>query len=85
MEQKQKDVQKEQLEVLKDVRAKLTEIASPPIWRSFLNGLILGFGTVIGATVLIAILIAVLQNFISIPVVGNWISQIIEVVQANLK
>jgi hypothetical protein len=42
------------------------------IWSSFVRGLFAGFGGVIGATVGIAILVAMLQLFGGAPVVGQY-------------
>lgn len=71
----------EVLKTLKSIDKKLDNLNHPPLWRYFLQGLLTGLGTIIGATVLLAISIAILRNFITVPVVGEWISDIIEVVQ----
>ncbi len=42
------------------------------IWSSFMRGLFAGFGGVIGATVGIAVLVAMLQLFGGAPVIGQY-------------
>jgi hypothetical protein len=70
-----------EIDVLKRIDNKLETLNNPPLWRSFLQGLLTGFGTVVGATILIALMISLLQNFITIPVIGDFVREIIEVVE----
>lgn len=42
------------------------------IWASFIRGLFTGLGGVIGATVIVAILIWILNLFGGFPLVGEW-------------
>ncbi len=51
---------------------------------NFLSGLAKGFGTVIGFTILAAVVLYILQNMISLPIIGDFIADIIEIVQSNL-
>ena len=48
--------------------------------RSFFNGILSGLGSVIGATIVVAVLAFMLSNVQLIPVIGEWISQITEYV-----
>ncbi|OGE33638.1 hypothetical protein A3C59_00145 [Candidatus Daviesbacteria bacterium RIFCSPHIGHO2_02_FULL_36_13] len=51
--------------------------------RNFLGGLAWGLGSVIGATVIVAILVGLLSAIDFIPFVGNFIEDIVEVVNKN--
>ena len=51
------------------------------IWSSFVRGLFAGLGTVIGATVGVAILVAVLQLFGGAPLIGHWAQDISHTIQ----
>ncbi|HEY6736519.1 MAG TPA: DUF5665 domain-containing protein [Candidatus Saccharimonadia bacterium] len=46
------------------------------IWSSFIRGLFAGLGGVVGATVGVAVLVALLQLFGGAPVVGHLFQQI---------
>lgn len=50
---------------------------------NFLGGLSWGFGTVVGATVVVALLFGILRTVNLIPVVGGFISGVVDVVQQN--
>jgi mannitol-specific phosphotransferase system IIBC component len=70
--------------LLKDIDQKLEKIVhntSTNLVNAFLIGVVGGFGAFIGATLMIALLIAVLQHFITVPVIGQYIKEIIQVVQ----
>ncbi len=51
---------------------------------NFLMGMAKGFGTVIGFTILAALVLYVLQSMISIPIIGDYIADIVKIVQQNL-
>lgn len=47
-------------------------------WVNFFRGIFFGFGTVLGGTVLVAILVWILSQFVDwFPVIGDYIQQII--------
>ena len=48
---------------------------------NFFRGMFFGFGTILGGTLLVALLIWFLSQFIGIPVVGDAVRQIIETIQ----
>ncbi|THH35196.1 hypothetical protein E4Z66_15340 [Aliishimia ponticola] len=52
------------------------------IWRligySFLRGLAIGLGTVMGATVLVSLLAWWASQFSFVPVLGDWLNQIVQ-------
>ncbi len=50
---------------------------------NFLGGLSWGFGTVVGATVVVALLLWILQVINIVPFVGDFISGIVEVVNKS--
>ena len=61
----------------------LREIKSPNIKASLINGIFNGVGFVIGSTVVIALVALVLRPFITVPVIGDMINDIIEVVESR--
>lgn len=75
----------EELKVLQNIEKKIDKIAKRPLWRFFLQGILTGLGTVLGATIVLAIAIAFLRNFITVPLIGQWVSDIINVVDVRNK
>ena len=71
------------LRTLKSIERKIEEIRNPPLWRSLVKGMLTGLGTVLGATLLLAILIALLRPFIDAPVIGQWINDVLQVVDRS--
>ena len=55
------------------------------LFRNFLSGIIKGIGTGIGFTILTAIIIIILQRIVTlnIPVIGKYISDIVEIVKSK--
>ena len=51
------------------------------VFNNFLGGLAWGFGTVLGATVVVAAVILILSKLIGIPVVGKFFGDIIQQIQ----
>lgn len=49
---------------------------------SFARGLMVGLGTVIGATVLLSLLVWSLSQIEFIPIIGDWARQIADIVTA---
>lgn len=47
----------------------------------FLKGIAFGFGTVVGATLVVSILAYFLSFFELIPVIGDWVGRIVDQVQ----
>lgn len=54
------------------------------IWFSLLKGIAVGLGSVLGATVVLSALVFVLSQIEFIPVIGEWVTSILEVVQQEL-
>ncbi len=52
-------------------------------FMNFTRGLFFGFGTILGGTVLVAILLWVLGQLAFFPYVGEYIQKIIETMQAT--
>ncbi len=51
---------------------------------NFVRGIFFGFGTVLGGTVLVAIIIWVLGQFVDwFPIIGDFIKQIIDAMQRS--
>lgn len=55
------------------------------LWRNFLSGISKGVGIGIGFSIITAIIIIILQRIITlnIPVISQYIADIIEIVQLN--
>ncbi|MGO4914388.1 DUF5665 domain-containing protein [Pseudogemmobacter sp. W21_MBD1_M6] len=51
--------------------------------HTFLRGLAMGLGTVVGATILVSILAFVLAQINFIPIIGDWAAQIAEQIQVR--
>ncbi len=51
------------------------------MWLSFLHGLMVGFGWVIGASVLVALLIYILAQIQFVPYIGDFVTDIIDEVR----
>lgn len=50
-------------------------------WMNFTRGIFLGFGTILGGTVLVALLVWILGQFVGFPYIGEYIRRIIEAMQ----
>lgn len=79
------------LEALKNELATLNRhrfitIQNSP-WRmigfQFLRGLAFGLGSVVGATLLVSALVYALSTIDFIPIIGDWASQIINLIQVD--
>ena len=55
------------------------------VTRNFLGGLAWGLGSVIGATVVVAILVGLLSAVDFIPFVGNFVEDIVELVNQKTR
>ncbi|MCI2399852.1 DUF5665 domain-containing protein [Aliiroseovarius subalbicans] len=57
------------------------------LWRlglyQFYRGLAFGLGSVVGATLLVALLINMLSSIDFIPVIGDWAQRVIDQLNAN--
>ncbi|MEO1563893.1 MAG: DUF5665 domain-containing protein [Pseudomonadota bacterium] len=51
------------------------------LWISFLKGVALGLGTVVGATVVLWIIVSILSQMDFIPVIGEWAARLIEILE----
>lgn len=52
------------------------------LWFSFLRGIVYGLGIFIGGTIVVAIVVSVLTQFNSVPVIGPFVEKIVEIVQS---
>lgn len=50
-------------------------------WMNFTRGIFFGFGTILGGTVVIALLVWLLGQFAGFPFVGEYIRHIVDVIQ----
>lgn len=72
----------EEVSILKEISSKLDGIKKhPPLWRYLVQGMLIGLGSVLGATVIIALIIALLKTFVSVPIIGEIITQIINLLE----
>ncbi|MFH0887450.1 MAG: DUF5665 domain-containing protein [bacterium] len=59
------------------------------IWVNFVGGIARGFGMAVGFTVLVGlsiyIIAQVLPHIANVPVIGAWVTDIVMIVQDNLK
>ncbi|MDD2648593.1 MAG: DUF5665 domain-containing protein [Eubacteriales bacterium] len=57
------------------------------LWRSFLSGIARGAGSAVGFTILGAIIVIVIQRLAlaNLPVIGDFLADIVEIVQHKLK
>ncbi|MFH1284942.1 MAG: DUF5665 domain-containing protein [Candidatus Peregrinibacteria bacterium] len=53
------------------------------MWFSFLKGLMIGLGTVLGASVLVAFLVYILAKISFVPVVGDFIDKILTHIETS--
>ncbi len=51
------------------------------IWFQFLRGLAFGFGTAVGASLMVSAVVVALSQVEFIPVIGQWATQIIEEIE----
>lgn len=51
------------------------------LWHSLARGLMMGLGTVVGATLLLSTLVWTLSQIEFIPIVGEWAREISDIVQ----
>ena len=73
-----------EMEKLKDFE--LIQVLKHPgrmMGMALLKGLMVGFGSVIGATVLVALFIYILGQISFVPVVGDFIEKVIQEVQVS--
>lgn len=68
----------EQIQTLRDLEP--LQILKRPwrlLWFSFIKGLMIGFGSVLGATVLITLLVYLLAKLSDVPVLGSFLDKIL--------
>lgn len=51
------------------------------LWFHLLKGIALGLGSVFGATVVLSFFVYVLSQMEFIPIIGEWVTAILEIVQ----
>lgn len=59
---------------VRDLRKELNAwaVRRPRIWNALLRGMVQGFGTVMGATVVVSIFAYLLSTLDFIPILGDW-------------
>lgn len=53
------------------------------VYKNFIGGIAWGVGSVIGATMIVGLFLGAIQFFDFIPIVGDFISQIVEYVESR--
>ena len=53
------------------------------IWFQMVRGLAFGLGSVIGATLLVAIVVSFLSRIDFIPVIGDWARQVLDILETG--
>ena len=53
------------------------------LWFNFLRGLAFGLGSVVGATALVSVVVYMLSSIDFIPVIGEWATEIIRVIEVG--
>ncbi len=55
------------------------------LFRQALKGLALGFGTVVGASVLVSVAVYFLTRIDFIPIIGEWANEVADVIEAEVQ
>lgn len=71
-----------EIQLLKEINKNIIHSKLTPI-ESFRNGILSGLGAVLGATVVLAILLGVLSQLVSVPLIGEYVKQIVDVVESK--
>lgn len=71
----------EAVETLKSIDLRLKRLNNLNLHYEFIKGLIYGLGFIFGTTLLLAVTILILRQFITVPVIGNFVNEIINVVE----
>ncbi|MBI2022609.1 hypothetical protein HYS97_02050 [Candidatus Daviesbacteria bacterium] len=53
------------------------------IWKNLLGGIAWGVGSVIGATLVVALVLSILRTIGFVPVIGDFVSQIVDYVESR--
>ena len=57
------------------------------IWYNVVRGMAFGFGSLVGATVIVSIVVWILSQMVSqfdfIPLLGEWVTKILEIVESS--
>lgn len=54
------------------------------LFYNLLRGIAIGFGTVVGATILVSVFVYLLSGIEFIPLIGDWVGDIVQQVQEEL-
>ena len=80
------DDQKRLADALEELKAhnfmRIHESAWKFLYYNLLRGLAIGLGSVVGATLLVTILIQILAQIEFIPILGEWVSQLINEIES---
>lgn len=66
--------------------AEYIEIMNNPkklIFYNFIGGLARGLGTAIGLTLLVALLIFILRKIVDLPLIGEYIADLLDIIEKN--
>lgn len=54
------------------------------MWTNFIAGVARGFGMLIGASVIVLLFFYALKGLVNLPVIGNFIAEVVKIVQSKL-
>jgi hypothetical protein len=50
-------------------------------WMNFVRGIFFGLGTFLSGTIVIALIVWLLSQFVTIPLIGDFVKQILDAIQ----
>ncbi len=79
------ELQADLLREIRHMNAVLRRLTSTPkrLWMAFMNGIVRGLGAAIGATVVFALLAALIARLDTVPIIGGYITEMVEFVIAT--
>ena len=81
MEQRENNGETKISERLEAAVLKFEQAVNPPLMRRFINGVVTGFGTVIGATILVSLAVWMLKPLMKIEALSPALDRIADAVE----
>lgn len=72
-----------ELDLLRNIDEKLNRQLNLGIGTHLVRGIVNGFGFALGTTVLLGLMVLILRQFVSIPLIGEFVRQVVEVVETR--
>jgi hypothetical protein len=70
-------------ELLEKILIELQKQNRPNLTINFTRGLITGLGVALGTSVLVAMIIILLRNLVTAPVIGTYVKEVVEFVESS--